>query len=150
MPRPQIPSVTFSKPTLETRFHIDYEWWKRSNQDLNLYLREHFCDEHRAVFPSDGLASLERNIDWIDPETAVVTRVDPVIYLLLSHCSQMPDYISERTSLVDAVFRALLAASNRPMTPVELARRTGRPADTILKTLSGRVVYKGLRPVSDG
>lgn len=147
MTRPPIPSNSYAKPTLETRFHIDYDWWERSNQDLGLYLREHLCEQHRAVDAEeyeDGTL-----IDWIDPETGLVWLVDRLIYTLLSHCSQQPEYITERTSLVDVVFRTLLAAANRPMTPIELAERTGRSAEVILRTLAGRKVYKGLRPVID-
>jgi hypothetical protein len=47
---------------------------------------------------------------------------------------------------VDAVFRLFLANGNLPMTPVELADRLGRQPMTVLKLLSGRRVYKGLRP----
>src|SRR5687767_12129642 len=105
-------------------------------------MAQHLCSEHRegaSAFKSD-----ER--DWIDPATGQVVRVDELRYTLLAHCSLQPDYITERTSLVDAVFRALLAGGNRPMTPIELAEKTGRSADTILRTLSGDVIYRGLRP----
>jgi hypothetical protein len=144
--RPTVPSSSYVKPTLDTYFHIDYDWWERSNQDLNLYLEGHLCEEHRKVFAGEDWG--DEAVDWIEPETGLVSQVDRLTYTLLSHCSQQPDYITERTSLVDAVFRTLLAAGNRPMTPVELAERIGRPADVILRTLSGRKVYKGLRPVS--
>ncbi len=143
MPRPMAPSG-FVKPTLDTRFHIDYEWWERSSHDLALYMVGHLCAEHKEQFATNPPE--EAQIDWIDPQTGQVLRVDPLRYTLLTHCCHQPDFISGRTSLVDSVFRALLAAGNRPMTPVELAERTGRPAETILRTLSGEEVYRGLRP----
>jgi hypothetical protein len=34
------------------------------------------------------------------------------------------------------------------MTPRELGEYTGRSATTILKTLSGGQIYKGIRPIS--
>jgi predicted transcriptional regulator len=42
-----------------------------------------------------------------------------------------------------------LANDNTPMTIRDLAERTGRPAETILRTLGGTRVYKGLRPTLD-
>lgn len=105
-------------------------------------MAQHLCAEHR-----DSAAELKGGErDWIDLSTGQVLRVDELQYTLLTHCSLEADYITERTSLVDAVFRALLAGGNRPMTPLELAERTGRSADTILRTLSGDVIYRGLRP----
>jgi len=142
--RPTIPSTSLVKPTLDTRFHIDYEWWERSGEDLRLYMLQHLCEAHRQEL-TDHEPQVE--LDWVDPETGEVKRVNYLNYTLLKHCSQQPDYITERTSLVDAVFRALLAVGNRPLTPVELAVYTRRPAEMILRTLSGRTVYKGLRPV---
>ncbi len=143
MPRPTVPS-NLVRPTLETPFYIDYEWWARSSRDLELYMTEHLCDTHRQELTAAKSAT--NGLDWIDPETGQVRQVDAVNYALLTHCSLQPDYITERTSLVDAVFRALLASGNRPMTPVELADRTHRSADTILRTLSGEKIYRGLRP----
>lgn len=143
MPRPIVPS-NLVRPTLETRYHIDYDWWARSSRDLEMYMAEHLCEMHRTEL-AKGSRSTEL-IDWVDPETGQVRQVDSVNYALLRHCSQQPDYVTERTSLVDVVFRVLLAAGNRPMTPVELADRTGRSAETILKTLSGEKIYRGLRP----
>jgi hypothetical protein len=142
LPRPTAPS-NLVRPTVNTRFHIDYAWWAQSQNDLDQYMAQHLCSEHREG--ATALKGGER--DWIDPANGQVLRVDDLQYTLLTHCSLQPDYITERTSLVDAVFRALLAGGNRPMTPTELAERTGRSADTILRTLSGDVIYRGLRPV---
>jgi hypothetical protein len=58
-----------------------------------------------------------------------------------------PEFLGERTTVVEGVFRLLLVNGNMPMSPVELSSKLGRPADTILRTLSGPRVYRGLRPV---
>jgi len=50
-------------------------------------------------------------------------------------------------TLVDSVFRVLLSNGNQPMTAEELGSRLNRPAQTILRTLSGVRVYKGIRPI---
>jgi hypothetical protein len=47
---------------------------------------------------------------------------------------------------VDAAFRLLLAGGNAPINAEELGQRLNRPADTILRTLAGPRVYKGIRP----
>lgn len=131
------------KPTLDTKFHIDYEWWSREGRELRVYLLSHLDDEQRQYF-------LEyrdtEEIDWVNPETAEVQKVD-ALQRALRQASQRPDFITPHTSLVDAVFRVLLANNNTPLTPVELGERIGRPPMTILRTLTGANVYKGLRPV---
>jgi len=142
VPRPSVPS-NLVRPTLDTQFHIDYTWWSRSKRDLDLYLAQHLCAQHREELGENP--DSQTRVEWIDPATGQVQDVDQLQYVLLTHCSLQAEYMTERTSLVDAVFRALLAAGNRPMTPRELAERTGRSADTILRTLSGDEVYRGLR-----
>lgn len=140
------PSGTASKrikPTLDTRFHIDYDWWQREGQDLRVYLLSHLEPDQRRFF-SDNRDVEE--VDWIDPVTAEVTRVD-ALDRALREASQRPDFIGHRTSLVDAVFRVFLANGNTPLTPVELGERIGRDPRMILRVLSGATVYKGLRPV---
>ena len=134
------------KPGLNTPFHIDYSWWERESRELRVYLLSHLCAEHRAQF--EFIEDTE-TIDWVDPETAEVQKVDGLQHVLRTHCAHQPGYLEEHTSLVDAIFRVLLANGNTPLTPVELAERIGRKGQgiTILKTLSGARVYKGLRPV---
>jgi hypothetical protein len=133
------------KPTLDTRFHIDYEWWEREGRDLRVYLFSHLAPEQREFFSENR--DIEE-MDWVDPVTAEVTRVD-ALQRALMEASQQPDFISHRTSLVDAVFRVFLANNNTPLTPTELGERIGRDPRTILRTLSGTTVYKGLRPYID-
>ncbi len=131
------------RPTLDTKFHIDYEWWDRADRDLEVYLRSHLCPEHQKQ-----LADLDpgAEVDFVDPETGEIRRVPAVQHALMSHCSKQPDYLTPQTSLVNAIFRVFLANGNTPRTPVELGERLGRPPEMILRTLSGPRVYKGIRP----
>lgn len=131
------------KPTLDTPFYIDFDWWNLQNRELRVYLRSHLCREHRAVFESH-LDTEE--IDWIDEDTAEVTRVDGLQHVLRVHCSLQSGYIESHTPLIDAVFRVFLAGSNKPLTATELGARIKRDPAMILKVLSGLRVYKGLRP----
>jgi hypothetical protein len=142
---PAKPTSHRVKPTLETQFHIDYSWWEREDRDLRTYLISHLLPEQREQF---AINQEEKMIDWIDPDTAEVRRVDALQQALVM-ASQDPQYITDHTTLVDAVFRVFLANGNKPLTPTELGKRINRSPSTILRTLSGAQVYKGLRPLVD-
>jgi hypothetical protein len=139
---PTVPKLV--KPTLDTPFHIDYDWWERKGLQINVELRAHLCPEHQAVF-SDHFDT--EKIDWVDKKTGEVTRVDGLQHVLQVHCSKQPDYINDDLSLVDAVFRVFLANGNQPLTSKELSAIIGRLAERILSTISGVRVYQGIRPV---
>jgi hypothetical protein len=134
------------KPTTNTRFHIDFSWWSQSDRDWRVYLQNLLCAEHQQAFR--GLQD-EDMVDWVDPETAEVQRVDGLQHVLITHCAKETGFITERTAMVDALFRIFLANGNEPMTPQELAERLRRPPMTILKVLSSSQVYRGIRPLPD-
>jgi hypothetical protein len=134
------------RPTLNTRFHIDYEWWNKGDRDLRVYLRSHLCAEHREqLAEADWEGDL---IDWLDPLTAEVRRVDALVLLMQAHCARQPGFINEHSSIVDAAFRVFLTNDNQPLNPRELAERIDRDAETILRTIGGKQVYQGIRPTS--
>jgi hypothetical protein len=74
--------------------------------------------------------------------------VDGVQNALMTHCAKQPEFLTEQTALVDAVFRLFLTNGNNPMSSDDLGARLNRPAVTIFRTLGGARVYKGIRPVS--
>ena len=131
------------KPTLQTPFHIDFQWWKQNERDWHIFLRSLLCADHQEVFANMEEGQL---IDWIDPVTAEVKPVDGIENALMSHCALEPEFVNARTSLVEAVFRVFLINGNVPMSAEDLSVRLNRPADTILRTLAGPRVYRGLRP----
>lgn len=134
------------RPTIDTPFQINRRWWEQANRNLRVELWHHLCPEHQAVFANHlDIAT----IDWVDPETAEVTRMDGLEHLIREHCSRQRGYLHAGLPLVDAVFRAFLANGNTPLTPRQLASLLGRSAETILRTLAGREVYKGLQPVAE-
>lgn len=138
--------MSLLKPNANTPFHIDFDWWKQSERDWHVFLRSLLCTEHQEAFASMEEGEL---IDWIDPETAEVKAVDGVQHALMSHCAQLPDFVSERTAVVEAIFRTFLANGNIPMSADELGKRLGRSADVILRTIAGPRVYRGLRPIQN-
>ena len=132
------------KPTVDTPFHVDFDWWKKNERDWHVYLRTLLCAEHQ-----DAFANVEEGetIDWVDPVTAEVKPVEGVQNALMTHCVKQPDFLTAQTALVEAIFRVFLANGNKPMTSKELGTRLSRPADTVLRTLAGGArVYKGIRP----
>ncbi len=132
------------KPTTNTPFHIDFEWWKKQENNWRVFLYSYLCPEHHSAF-ADATQSIM--IDHIDPETAEVQAVDGLQHVLITHCARQSGFVTQNTSLVDSVFRIFLANGNSPLTPVQLAEATGKSPDTILRTLAGIVVYKGIRPI---
>jgi hypothetical protein len=131
------------KPSIDTPFHVDFEWWSQHDSNWRVYLHDCLCPEHQAAF-----SNLEETdwVDWVDPVTAEVNSVDGLQHILITHCARQSEFVTLNTSLVDAVFRLFLADGNVPLTPRELSPKTGKAAETILKTLTGPVVYKGIRP----
>jgi hypothetical protein len=133
------------KPSINTPFHVDFEWWKKNERDWHVYLRSLLCAEHQETF-----ANVEQGqtIDWVDPATAEVKPVEGVQNALMTHCVKQPDFLTQQTALVEAVFRLFLSNGNVPMSSSDLSARLQRPAETILRTLAGPRVYKGIRPYS--
>lgn len=132
------------RPTVDTHFHIDFDWWMKNDNNWRVYLHDCLCSEHQAAYSNYEESEM---VDWVDPNTAEVQSVDGLQHILMTHCAKQPDFLNNTSSLVDAVFRVLLADGNQPLTPKELAEKVNRPAETILRTLAGPVVYKGLRPL---
>jgi hypothetical protein len=135
--------MSLLKPSVKTPFHIDFDWWKQNERDWHVFLRSLLCSEHQEVF-----ANMEEDemIDWIDPATAEVKQVDGIQHALMSHCASLPDFTNAHTAIVEAVFRVFLTNGNVPMPAEDLAKLLRRPADTILRTIAGPRVYRGLRP----
>ncbi len=131
------------KPTLDTPYHIDFDWWQNNERNWRVYLRSLMCEEHREIFSiwQDG-----DMIDWIDPATAEVKVVDGMQHTLMTHCALVPEFLTEKTTLVEAVFRLFVIKGNKPMTLREVAQELNRPEKTVLRTLAGARVYHGLRP----
>src|SRR5512147_1161559 len=132
--------MSLVKPTLQTRYHIDFDWWRQNDRDWRVYLRNFLCAEHQQAFAGFNLAE---QVDWVDPQTAEVQRVDGLQHVLITHCARQPAFITQHSTLVDAAFRLFLANGNTPMSAIEIGERLGRPPDTILRTLTGGRVYKG-------
>ncbi len=131
------------KPTTRTPFHVDFDWWRATDNNWHVALESLLCPEHQQAF-----ANLQegQQIDWVDPETAEVHQMDGLQNIIISHCAKQEGFLNEHTALTEAVFRLLLANGNVPMTAESMGQQLHRPADIILKTIAGARVYRGLRP----
>ena len=134
------------KPTIETPFHIDFDWWKAHDSDWRVFLVGLLCPTHQSIF-----SNLDQNviIDIIDPVSAEVKTVDGLLHTLLNHCAKQENFLNTGSSLVSSVFRIFLANNNSPLSPTMLSELMNKPAKTILITLSSPTVYKGIRPMHE-
>ena len=139
--------------SVDTKFHIDYDWWDRSNLNQRLYLFQQLCEDCRKRFKS---YEKTEEVDWVDLETGEVRKADALIECLRTTCAHQPDFIDESLPLTTACFRVFLTNQNVPLTPRELSEILGQTAavsntkwasQKISRVLSGPQVYLGLRPL---
>lgn len=141
-PRPKLKTPAPKRPTADTKFFIDYDWWERSNLDLKTYLYSRLDIDEELQLDTDM-----EQVDLIDSRTGEVRQVDGFQYVLQTYFNRLPQDFAAYTSLVDAAFCVLLANANQPMTAREIAERLNRSPDVLLRTLGGPQVYQGIRPI---
>jgi len=138
--------AVWKRPSLDTKFYIDYEWWENKNKDIRVTVRSQLCAECQNRFPDHRDTEA---VDWVDPDTAEVVRADALIQCLRNECAHQPDFISQKNPLVTNIFRIFLLNDNKPLTPEELHEQIPwASANIILRTLAGGKVYLGLRPTN--
>ena len=130
------------KPSTETKFYIDYSWWEHSRDDLQVYLLTHLSPEQQQALQRRDLHEV---FDYVHPDTGEVFQLD-ALGLAIKESSLGEDFIGERIGLIDSVFRALLVNGNQPLSARELGEITRRDPATILKTIGGVRIYRGIRP----
>jgi hypothetical protein len=138
------PISSLLKPTLDTPFHIDFQWWQEHDPEWNAYLHGLLGEDLERQLQEVGE---ENELDVVDPVTAEVSRANALQYFLAQKMNQNEDE-NKGLSLVEAIFREFLKNANLPLSSNELGTILDRPPNTILKTLSGARVYRGMRPVS--
>src|SRR5690554_5357849 len=134
----------YVKPTLDTKFHIDFSWWQKKGHNLRAHLESHACPECKDAA---GNSDLPEVFDWVNPETGQVFQIDMLWHLIQLHCSRQPTFIDDRIPLMTAIFRMFIANDNTPLTVVEMHERLQKKTpELILRTIGGRQVYDGIRP----
>jgi hypothetical protein len=137
--------MSLVKPTMDTPFHIDFNWWSQHDREWRVYLLSLLSDEEKERFGE--LIDGGELVDFVDPETAEVIQVDGLQHVLITHTAQQEGFLGEHTALVEAIFRLFLKNGNGPMNVQEIAEQLGRDPNPILRTLTGGRVYRGIRPV---
>ena len=132
------------KPTMDTKFKVDFDWWKTHDRNWHVYMRGFLCPEHAELFMD---YSDDETIDWVNKKTGEVITVSAIENALTTHCSKQANFLTESSAMVDSVFRVFLLNGNEPLNCHELSEILGKPADLILRTFSSPQVYKGIRPV---
>jgi hypothetical protein len=104
----------------------------------------HLCPECRAQYADRP----PQEIDWVDPYTAEVKRVDSLWEAVRTCCEPRADTITPQTPFTAAAFLTFVANDNAPLTPTEMQQTLSwKSAATILRIIGGREVYYGIRPV---
>jgi len=135
----------YVKPTLDTKFHINFAWWAKQDNKFKVQLRGQACPECLADYED----AESQNFDWIDPESGEVFQIDLLWHLIYKHCGQNPDFIEETMALTTAIFRAFIANNNSPLTVDEIHEIVKQKSPSlILRTVGGHKVYQGIRPVT--
>jgi len=132
------------RPTENTPFHIDYSWFEKNGQDVNVLIYKCLTPEQQ-----ERLASVpaDEALDFVDEDTGEVRRVTRAMQIIRTERADDPTFVSSRLPVAESVFRIFLLNDNQPLTPIELAARIGRKPSEIVAQLGGRAVYNGIRPI---
>lgn len=135
------------RPDINTKFHVDYDWFANRGRDIRVLIQEQLCAQCRSGFENNPDT---QSIDWVDPSTGEVTIVDGLTYRLRECCSRREDYITHSTPLAAAIFRVLVADGDTPMSAAEISERIGKSdPKTMLRILLGNEMrsHYGVRPI---
>ena len=91
---------SFVKPTIETPFHIDFDWWKETDSNWRVFLFSFLCEKHQIDY-KDKNDSFK--IDVVDIETAEVNPVDGLRFSLMNHCAQRENFIPTNLPLIGRI-----------------------------------------------
>jgi hypothetical protein len=136
--------MKFFRPTEDTRFHIDYSWFEKNGQDINVLLQKYLTPEQLESLVRD---EAEITLDSVDEETGEVHRMTRAMYLVRATYARDPGFLNPRLPVAELAFRFFIVNGNQPLTASELAMRIGRRPAEVLAQLGGRVVYNGIRPI---
>jgi len=136
--------MKFFRPTEDTRFRIDYAWFEKNGQDINVLLQKYLTPEQLESLVRD---ESEVMLDSVDEETGEVHRMTRAMYLVRATYAHDPGFLNPRLPIAELAFRIFIVNGNQPLTASELAMRIGRRPAEVLAQLGGRVVYNGIRPI---
>ena len=59
--------LSLVKPTLETPFHIDFNWWSQNDREWRVHLLGLLTSEEKERFAN--IINGDDLVDWVDPDT---------------------------------------------------------------------------------
>ncbi len=125
--------MPIARPDIHTLYNIDLNWFEKNARDFRGDMHGALCDECRARYPDPNVA---RIVDRVHPVTAEIVKTDALWECVIDHCARRADYITPATPLTSAIFRALLANGNQPLSPEQLYQRIRKnSAEGILRVL---------------
>ena len=133
---------------VNTKFHIDLGWWESQGRNFREELYESLCDPCKQRYAIDE----QQVVDRIDPLTGEVTRLNALWECVMDECGRSSDYVGPKVPLTRAIFRALIANGNAPLSAAELHKRIGKSSpQAVLRTLlSPEMEMDGIVPVGEG
>jgi hypothetical protein len=132
----------YIKPTVDTKFHIDFTWWQSHN--LTSTLRNHACPNALNLYES----YTHKTYDWINRETGQVYQLSILWRLIQTHCHEEPEFINYHLPLTTAIFRLFILNDNLPLSPTEIHAKIRKRTPEVILTTINRQVYEGIRPVT--
>ena len=138
-------SLPVAKLDTNSKFYIDLDWWQKQGRDFREQLYEELCDECKRLYPIEE----RREVDRIDPVTGEVTRWDALWECVMDACGASPDFVSPKMPLTRAIFRALIANGNQPLSAAELFTRINKASPQVIlkELLSPRMEMEGITPI---
>jgi len=123
----------------EPRWFIDLDWYQQSNRSFWALAQSCLCPKCREQL-----------------KTGEVSAVD-LLSTIRDCCSKTLDFINDRSSILESIFRLFLANGNQPLEVEELGKQlnewrggdTYRTSTEILSRLLSTDQYYGLRQVQD-
>lgn len=133
------------RPTVDTAFQIDFEWWASRDPAWKLSLTSLLSQEEKDKYSSviDG----DSMVDFIDPRTGKVALVDGLQNIIVSEIATKESFLNPKIAITEGIFRLFMKNGNLPLTPNEMSEELNRDAKIILRTLLGVRPPKGIRPI---
>lgn len=132
---------------VNTKFYIDLEYWQSQGRDFRAQLYDELCEECKHRYTLEET----REVDRVDPVTGEVTRRDVLWECVMDECGRQPEFISPKMPMTRALFRALIANGNQPLSATELHQRIGKGSPQIIlkELLSPKMELEGITAVEN-
>ena len=125
----------------KTRWAIALDWFQQNNRSISALIQNYLCPKCAKQLSAEGKEN--------SPDVLMATVRDC--------CSHTPDFIHDRLSILESIFRLFLANGNQPLDLEELGKqlselRGGDPYRTspeILSRLLKKEWYYGLQEAKE-